>query len=102
MLSSFKARIAQEWDEAHHPGGMILGMICGIEVGMEVPYSMDAAVGRTVEETVSLQSGQYAQSLGSVDGLLAVVDPELAIDVAGVGLDRRQRDEQPPADLLVG
>lgn len=52
--------------------------------------------GMTVREL-----GQQPQGLGPGHRLGASLDAQLSIDVAGMGLDGVQRDEQALADLLV-
>jgi hypothetical protein len=46
--------------------------------------------------------GQETQSSGPGNRLRPVVDAEFAIDIAGVGLDRVQREEEPGSDLGIG
>jgi hypothetical protein len=46
--------------------------------------------------------GQETQSSRPGNRLRPAVDAELAVDVAGVGLDRVQRKEKPGSDLGIG
>ena len=49
-----------------------------------------------------LDGGQDPQGSSPGDCLRPVVGVEFAIDIAGVGLDRVQREEKPGSDFLIG
>ena len=49
-----------------------------------------------------LDGGQDTQSFGLDNRLRPVVDTEFAVDIAGMRLDRVQREEKPGSDFRIG
>ena len=61
-----------------------------------------ATLAFEVQKVLKGDGGQDTQSSRSGNRLRPAVDTEFAVDVAGVGLDRVQREEKPGSDLSIG
>ena len=84
--------------------GVVFRRTCrGIKGGIWAENKQPAVslVGYRKSSSV-IQSGQQAQVPGFANGLLPAVNAQLAVDVAGMHLDRLSRDENSLGNFKIG